>query len=104
MSLSKQDAIEKAQKDLAKRLTLDSGSIKEKSVEEVDFPDTALGAATNDEISGQMLTRGWRIKLQSEVKTYVYRADKNQVLLYGIKGKNFLGGRTPILIAGVAAL
>jgi hypothetical protein len=90
MALSKQDAIEKAQKDLAKRLNLDSVSITEKSVEEVDFPDTALGAATNDEMSGQMLTRGWRIKLQSEGKTYEYRADKNQVRLYGFKGKNFL--------------
>ena len=89
MSLSKQDAIEKAQKDLAKRLNLDAGSITEKSVEEVDFPDTALGAATNDEMSGQMLTPGWLIRLKADGQKLEYRANEHQVRLHNYKGKNY---------------
>jgi hypothetical protein len=64
--------------------------VREGSVEETDFPDTSLGAGTEDEMSGQMLTRGWRIKLQANNQTYEYRADKNQVRLYNFKGNNFL--------------
>jgi hypothetical protein len=49
----------------------------------------ALGAAEDGEMSGQMITRGWRIKLEAQGKTYEYRADKNQVRAYSFKGKNY---------------
>lgn len=88
MSLSKQDAVEKARKDLAQRLNVDAGAIKE-SVEDADFPDMSLGAAEDDEMSGQMITSGWRIRLDANGKSYEYRADKNQVRLYKYKGKNY---------------
>ncbi len=90
MSVSKEEAVGKARKDLAQRLKLDVGAIKEKSVEETDFPDMALGAAAEGEMSGQMITRGWRIRLQTIGQTFEYRADKNQVRLYKYKGKNYL--------------
>lgn len=89
MSISKEDAVEKARKDLAQRLKIDAGSIKEQSVEDSDFPDMALGAPEDDEMSGQMITNGWRIRLGASGKTYEYRADKNQVRLYKYKGKNY---------------
>lgn len=89
MSLSKQDAVEKARKDLAQRLGIDAGAIKEQSLEESDFPDLSLGAAEDGEMSGQMITPGWRIRLGAEGQTFEYRADKNQVRLYKYKGKNF---------------
>jgi len=88
MSLSKEDAVEKARKDLAGRLNIDAGAIKE-SVEDSDFPDMALGAAEDGEMSGQMITSGWRIRLDANGKNYEYRADKNQVRLYKYKGKNY---------------
>lgn len=88
MSLSKEDAVEKARKDLAQRLNVDAGTIKE-TVEDDDFPDMALGAAEDDEMSGQMITSGWRIRLNANGKNYEYRADKNQVRLYKYKGKNY---------------
>lgn len=90
MSYSKEDALSKARHDLAQRLGVKDQDVREGSVEETDFPDTALGAGTHDEMSGQMITRGWRIKLQSNNRTYEYRADRNQVRLYDFKGKNFL--------------
>jgi predicted transcriptional regulator len=89
MSISKEDAVEKARKDLAQRLKLDASAIKEQSIEDTDFPDMALGAGEADEMSGQMITRGWRIKLGASGQTYEYRADKNQVRLYKFKGKNY---------------
>jgi hypothetical protein len=89
MPLHKQDAVEKARKDLAQRLNLDASAIKEQSVEDDDFPDMALGAAADGEMSGQMITRGWRIRLGANGKSYEYRADKNQVRLYQFKGKNY---------------
>ena len=89
MTISKTDAIEKARKDLAQRLNVDASAIKEQSVEDDDFPDMALGAAEDDEMSGQMITPGWRIRLGANGQTYEYRADKNQVRLYRFKGKNY---------------
>ena len=89
MSISKDGAVENARKDLAKRLNIDPSDVKEGSVEDSDFPDMALGAAEDGEMSGQMITRGWRIRLEAAGKTYEYRADKNQVRAYKFKGKNY---------------
>jgi hypothetical protein len=88
MSLSKEDAIEKARTDLAQRLGIATSEIKELSVEDAEFPDMALGAAMKGEMSGQMITSGWRIRLQAKDQTFEYRANRNQVRLYNDKGKN----------------
>jgi hypothetical protein len=89
MANSKDEAVENARRDLAKRLKIDAADIKERSVEDADFPDMALGAAEAGEMSGQMITRGWRIQLEAKGQTYEYRADKNQVRAYQFKGKNY---------------
>ena len=89
MTISKADAVEKARKDLAQRLKIDASAIKEQSVDDDDFPDMALGAPEDDEMSGQMITSGWRIRLGANGKNYEYRADKNQVRLVDFKGKNY---------------
>jgi hypothetical protein len=86
---TKDGAVENARKDLANRLKIDPADVKQRSVEDSDFPDTSLGAAEDDEMSGQMITSGWRIQLEAQGKTYEYRADKNQVRLYKFKGKNY---------------
>ena len=90
MSISKEAAVAKARQDLAHRTGVAESDITEQSVEDADFPDTALGAATDDEMSGQMITRGWRVRLKAKGQTFEYRADKNQVRLYQYKGKNHL--------------
>ena len=86
--MSKEEAVEKARKDLAQRLKVDASEIND-SVEDADFPDMALGAAESGEMSGQMITRGWRIRLSAGGQSYEYRADKNQVRLFKYKGKNY---------------
>jgi hypothetical protein len=47
--MNKEEAVEKARKDLAQRLKVDAAEIKD-SVEDADFPDMALGAAESDEM------------------------------------------------------
>jgi len=89
MAISKEEALEKARKDLAQRLGVTTSEIKEQSVEEAEFPDMSLGAPAKDEMSGQMIKPGWRIRLQARNQTFEYRANKNQVRLYNYKGQNF---------------
>ena len=89
MAIDKDSAVENARNDLAKRLKINAADVKQKSVEDDDFPDMALGAAEDGEMSGQMITSGWRIKLEVQGQTYEYRADKNQVRAFKFKGKNY---------------
>ena len=89
MAYSRETAVERAREDLAARLGKPEGEVTEESVEEADFPNTALGAPTGDEMSGMMITTGWRIKLNAAGESYEYRADRNQLRLYDFKGKNY---------------
>ena len=87
MSFTRDEATARAKRDLAKRLNVDEGSIRS-SVVDKDFPDMSLGAATNGEMSGQMISSGWQINLEVDGKPYEYRADKHQLRLVGFKGGN----------------
>jgi hypothetical protein len=89
MAYGKEEAVERARKDLAARLGVAESEIREESVEQADFPDTALGAPARGEMSGMMITSGWRIRLSAAGKSYEYRADRNQVRLYDFKGTNY---------------
>lgn len=89
MALSKEDAIQKARQDLAQRLGLSESDIETQAVETADFPDTALGASGEDEMSGQMITPGWRIRLGTRDQTFEYRANQHQVRLHNFKGTNY---------------
>ncbi len=89
MALSKEEAIKRARADLAKRLKIAENEIKEDSVEDTEFPDTALGASIEEEMSGQMITKGWRIRLSAGSGGYEYRANKDGLRLYNYKGANY---------------
>lgn len=89
MADSKEEAVEHARKDLAQRLGVAEDEVEEASVEEADFPNTALGAPVGDEMSGMMITSGWRIRLTARGETYEYRADRRQLRLYDFKGTNY---------------
>lgn len=88
MTFNKDSAVEKAKSDLAKRLGVKESEIKDVSVSETDFPDMSLGAPAPDEMSAQMISTGWKIKLSASGKNYEYRADKYQLRLCGFKGTN----------------
>ncbi len=89
MAMSKDDAVAKAKSDLAKRLGIKETEVTQDSVEDADFPDAALGAPVGDEMSAQMITSGWRIRLTAQGKSYEYRASKREVRLSNFKGKNY---------------
>ena len=89
MADSKEEAVGRARTDLAGRLGLPEEEIGEESVEEADFPNTALGAPLAGEMSGMMITSGWRIRLAARGKTYEYRADRRQLRLYDFRGANY---------------
>ena len=89
MAYSKEDAVARSRRDLAARLGVAESEIREESVEEADFPNTALGAPARGEMSGMMITSGWRIIFRASGKSYEYRADRNQVRLYDFKGANY---------------
>jgi hypothetical protein len=88
MAYSREAAVERARADLAARLGKAESEVTEESVEEADFPNTALGAPARGEMSGQMITPGWRIRLKASGKSYEYRADRNQIRLYNFNGAN----------------
>lgn len=89
MAYSREDAVARARRDLAARLGVPDAEISEDSVDEADFPNTALGAPTRGEMSGMMITSGWRIRLGARGRSYEYRADRNQLRLYDFKGTNY---------------
>ena len=89
MADSMEEAVARARKDLAERLGVAEGEVGESSVEEADFPNTALGAPVRDEMSGMMIASGWRIRLAARGETYEYRADRRQLRLYDFKGANY---------------
>jgi hypothetical protein len=87
MAQSKEEAVERARGDLARRLGADDVEVV--SVEPADFPDASLGAPVGDEMSAMMISPGWRIRLRAKGKSYEYRADRNQVRLYDFGGENY---------------
>lgn len=89
MALSKEDAVKRARADLARRLGVSEDDINEDAVESADFPDMALGAPIEDEMSAQMIASGWRIRLKSGGQSYEYRANRDQLRLYNYKGANY---------------
>lgn len=90
MAITKEEAVSSAHKDLARRLGVGEEEISVDLVEDTEFPDTALGAGGRNEMSGQMLTSGWRIRLTANGQSFEYRANKHQVRLFNFKGSNYL--------------
>jgi hypothetical protein len=83
------EALVRARADLAQRLGKDENDIADGSVEQTDFPDAALGAPIEDEMSAQVITPGWRIHLKAGGKTYEYRANERQLRLVNFEGENY---------------
>lgn len=89
MAFNQQRVIEKARRDLAQRLGVSENEIGEESFESADFPDAALGAPVEDEMSAQVITPGWRIRLNAQGESYEYRAIDRQLRLFNFKGENY---------------
>jgi hypothetical protein len=82
-------ALDRARRDLAQRLGVDNVDIAEGLVEPAEFPNAALGAPVADEMSAQMITPGWRIRLITNDQSYEYRATERQLRLFNFDGENY---------------
>ena len=89
MAAIEKQIISKARQDLAERLEVSENAISGFGVEQTDFPDASLGAPCEDEMSAQVITPGWRIRLQAGGETYEYRATERQLRLVNFKGRNY---------------
>ena len=89
MAFTKQAAIARARQELASRLGLKETDVQEQAVDDVDFPDMALGAGVNGEMSGQMITPGWRIRFKANGQSFEYRANEQQLRLFNYQGANY---------------
>jgi len=83
------EAIVRARSDLARRLGVPESDITEGSAEQAEFPDAALGAPAKGEMSAQVMTDGWRIRLMANGKSYEYRANARQLRLLNFNGENY---------------
>lgn len=74
--------VQMAKKDLAQRLGISERTIElVGGVEEVTWPDSSLGCPEPDKMYAQMLTPGYKLKLQSSGKVYDYHARQGVVKL-----------------------
>jgi hypothetical protein len=74
--------VQAAKKDLAGRLNVRQESIElAGSIEEVTWPDSSLGCPEPGMVYAQVLTPGYRFKLQSGGKLYEYHTGKSVVKL-----------------------
>ena len=90
MSFTKETSVERAKYDLAKRLKIGVGEIKELGITDKDFPDMSLGCSVEGEMSAQMISSGWQINLVAGGKSYEYRADKYQLRLHNFNGSHYV--------------
>ena len=92
MANNQQQAVARAKTDLAKQLGISESEISENLIESADFPDMSLGAPVRDEMSGQMITSGHRIRLNANGKTYEYRANDagESLRLFQFNGSNYI--------------
>ena len=92
MANYQQQAVARAKTDLAKRLGISENEISESLIESADFPDLSLGAPVRDEMSGQMIVSGQRIRLNAKGKNYEYRADDRgeSLRLFQFNGSNYI--------------
>ena len=88
MAMTREEAVRRARADLAARLGVQEDEVTEDSVEDADFPDAAFGAGSPGEMSAQMITPGWRIRLSAKGERAEYRANRNRMRLYNFRGEN----------------
>ena len=89
MAMTREEAVRRAKGDLAARLGVRDDEVTEDSVEDADFPDASFGAGSPGEMSAQMITPGWRIRLSARGEVYEYRANRNRLRLFNFKGANY---------------
>jgi hypothetical protein len=87
--MTREEAVRRAKHDLASRLGVQEDEVTEDSVEDADFSDASFGAGSPGEMSAQMITPGWCIRLRAAGERAEYRANRNRMRLFNFRGENF---------------
>ena len=74
--------VEAAKADLAQRLSISASDILVAEAKEVVWPDGSFGCPQPDMLYAQVLTPGYLIKLQYDVRDFEYHAGKDRSLTY----------------------
>jgi len=90
MPQTREETIERAKGDLAKRLGVEVSAITVDGTEDAEFPNGALGAPVDGEMSMMMITPGWKLQLSAGGGQYEYRASGGDLRLFRFEGKNFV--------------
>jgi hypothetical protein len=72
---------ELAVRDLALRLEFDLNKITVVSIESVDWPNSALGCPLPGADYAQVITPGYRIKLEADGEVYTYHTSERQAVV-----------------------
>ena len=71
--------IDKAKADLAEKLRVQPSTIRMLRFTPAEWPDTSMECVVSGEAIEQKVTRGYRIALNHEGRTYVYHTDMERV-------------------------
>lgn len=74
--------IEKATKDLSNRLAVSTNEIVLVDMVEVMWPDSSLGCPNPSSMYTQVVTPGYRIRLQALERTFEIHTDKRDQIIY----------------------
>ena len=85
--LSKAEAVDIAVRDAVTRAGGDANDARA-DASDATFPNSALGAARSGEMSADMVTAGWTIRVAAGGRALEYRATPRQVRLVGFDGAN----------------
>jgi hypothetical protein len=88
--LTKDQAVSIAVRDASDRTGVGVAAVATVSVEDASFANAALGAPRGGEMSFDMVTTGWRVRLEAGGQRFEYRADPRQVRLVEFEGRNHL--------------
>ena len=86
--LSKEEAVDLAVRDAARRAGVGAEAVRVLAAKETEFPNSALGAPRPGEMSADMMTPGWAVRVEAGSHALEYRATPRQVRLVGFDGGN----------------
>lgn len=78
--------VQLAKEDLSKRLGLSVSQVMVATVEEIDWPSTALGCPEPGKVYAQVITPGYKITLTTASKLYTYHTDRSKRVILCQKG------------------
>jgi len=85
------EQMERARRDLSRRLKLDLSEIRVVSVEPAEWPGGSLGCPAPERVYTLEIVPGYRLTLEAQGQRYTYHVDQGERLVYCRDGRPVLG-------------